>query len=284
MSNQSPKNLANALQSNDNDEDPSELNSQLENNTNNNTSLSEKNSKNDDEDPENDENTTKNVSIIGKGAEAINNTNTNTNTNNKTKRRNMNPNSTNLTKKNNITNNTANKNATRNNNPNEQPVSEEDKDNEANTTSEDVPDTANENITEIRENNTSNTKNKEKMIQLNKLTMNLLNHQIIMKLFHFQTTMYGAHKASDSYLSKFADTMDRFLEIAQGIYGKVTLKKYTLTGSAHTDENIVNHLEGMITLLREKINDILANYTDLINIRDELVGDIEQLKYLLTFK
>ena len=35
--------------------------------------------------------------------------------------------------------------------------------------------------------------------------MNLLNHQIVLKLFHFQTTTYGAHKASDAYLEKYAD-------------------------------------------------------------------------------
>ena len=29
---------------------------------------------------------------------------------------------------------------------------------------------------------------------------------------------------------------------------------------------------------------VIDEYTDLINIRDELVGDAEQLKYLLTFK
>jgi hypothetical protein len=122
------------------------------------------------------------------------------------------------------------------------------------------------------------------MESLNKLTMNLLNHQVVMKLFHFQTNLYGAHKASDTYGEKFAATMDKFLEIAQGIYGKVTLKKYSLTGSSHTDENILKHLDGIIILLRSKIDDILAEYTELINVRDELVGDAEQLKYLLTFK
>lgn len=136
--------------------------------------------------------------------------------------------------------------------------------------------------TETRPNNEN--KDKEKKTALNRLAMNLLNHQVVLKLFHFQTEHYGAHKASDSYLEKFAGTMDKFLEIAQGIYGKITLKKYGLTGSSHTDENIVKHLDGMLTYLREKIDDVLGEYTDLINVRDELAGDIEQLKYLLTFK
>jgi hypothetical protein len=128
------------------------------------------------------------------------------------------------------------------------------------------------------------TGDKNVMRSLNKVAMNLLNHQIVMKLFHFQTELYGAHKASDAYLEKFANTMDKFLEIAQGIYGRLTIKKFKLEGSSHTDENIMKHIEGIIMLLRTGIDDVLDNYTGLINVRDELVGDAEQLKYLLSFK
>lgn len=119
---------------------------------------------------------------------------------------------------------------------------------------------------------------------LNKVAMNLLNHQIVMKLFHFQTEFYGAHKTSDAYLEKFSSTIDKFLEIAQGIYGRLTIKKFKLEGSSHTDDNIIQHIDTIIKLLSEGIDDILDNNTALINVRDELVGDAEQLKYLLTFK
>jgi hypothetical protein len=147
----------------------------------------------------------------------------------------------------------------------------------------------NPNMNVVAEESTStstntNTGDKNIMRSLNKIAMNLLNHQIVMKLFHFQTELYGAHKASDSYLEKFAGTMDKFLEIAQGIYGRLTIKKFKLEGSSHTDENIMKHIEGIIMLLRTGIDDVLDNYTDLINVRDELVGDAEQLKYLLSFK
>lgn len=225
-----------------------------------------------------EKNDTKNISIIGKDANTIlakNNTNngntttninTNTtgntgntsntgNTNNNTKKKLPKANN-NLTKKNNIT------------------------DTEENSISETTPIVN----TELNTTNTDEKVSKDKLLNLNKLTMNLLNHQIVLKLFHFQTELYGAHKASDAYLEKYAQTMDKFLEIAQGIYGKITLKKYTLTGSSHTDENIIKHLDGMITLLREKIAVILDNYTDLTNVRDEMSGDLEQLKYLLSFK
>jgi len=145
----------------------------------------------------------------------------------------------------------------------------------------------NSEVTEVESQLTTNTRSSttsEKRVSLNRLCMNLINHQVVMKLFHFQTEHYGAHKASDKYIEKYSGVFDRFLEVAQGIYGKISLKKYSLTGSSHTDENIVKHLDGMIIYWRSKIDDILDEYTDLINIRDELVGDAEQLKYLLTFK
>lgn len=218
---------------------------------------------------------TKNVSLVGKDAENMLKQQANANPTSNPAKKN--------TKKNNTTNN-INNNIKRNSNnqtinqslTQKQPLNT----NEAETGETNT--TANTNL----ETNTAMRTNtsKDKMISLNKLTMNLLNHQIVLKLFHFQTELYGAHKASDAYLEKYSQTMDKFLEIAQGIYGKITLKKYTLTGSSHTDENIIKHLDGMITLLREKIDDVLEEYTDLINVRDELVGDAEQLKYLLTFK
>ena len=173
------------------------------------------------------------------------------------------------------------------------------KNNDTETTNENTTANNNENNTEnVNDNNitkveslsnndsnsNSNNKNKEIMTSMNRLCMNLLNHQIVLKLFHFQTETYGSHKASDAYIEKYASNMDRFLEVAQGIYGKVTLKKYAISGSSHTNENIDKHLNGMIVYFKTKIDDILDDHTDLINIRDELLSEIDQLKYLLTFK
>jgi len=78
--------------------------------------------------------------------------------------------------------------------------------------------------------------------------------------------------------------MDQFLEVAQGIYGKISLSRYSVSGNIHNNQTINTHLNGMISYLKTKINTILSNYTELINLRDELLSDLEQLKYLLTFQ
>ena len=269
----------------------------------NNSSISSQNKSESQEENQNDPDT-KQIEIVGNDAKKMqdlvskNENKDNNNNNNSNKSKKNLPKNNNLTKKN---NNNKKGNLVNITNSNEAPVDEEPMANEPSVNEnmsksteedeEDKPDlentTTNEitkDISEITGENTKNTTKKELIDSLNKLTMTLLNHQVVMKLFHFQTNLYGAHKASDSYGEKFAATMDKFLEIAQGIYGKITLKKFRLTGSSHTDENIVTHLDGIVILLRSKINDILGEYTELINVRDELVGDAEQLKYLLTFK
>ena len=195
--------------------------------------------------------------------------------------KNKNNNKYNNNKNNNNKNNNNKLSTDTNNNKNENGNENKNNGNNGNNNNETTTNVESQTESETPKNTNINS---ETRTSINRLVMNLLNHQIVLKLFHFQTEKYGAHKASDAYLEKYANTMDKFLEVAQGIYGKVTLKKYTLSGSSHTDENIVKHLNGIITYMREKIDDVLDEYTELINIRDELVGDAEQLKYLLTFK
>ena len=263
-------NLANAV-INTNNEEEKELN----NNDNNKAETEPNNNEADNKDEtEPNEPNTKKVTITGNQPSMMPNTTPNTSTinnlgnKNLTKKKNNNQSKpTTLTLKNTPANNESSTNE-----PNKK-----DNNNNSETTT---------NVEAQTETETPINKNANSQIRtsLNRLAMNLLNHQIVLKLFHFQTELYGAHKASDAYLEKYANTMDKFLETAQGIYGKITLKKYTLSGSSHTDENIYNHLNGITKYLREKIDDVLDERTDLLNIRDELLGDLDQLKYLLTFK
>lgn len=106
-------------------------------------------------------------------------------------------------------------------------------------------------------------------------------HQVMMKLFHFQTKKYGGHKTSDSYLSKFLDNMDKFMEVAQGIYGRVDLKHFDVCGDVVSDSSITHCLTQFGKYLEAMTDRIKC--TDLLNIRDEMLGEVNQFKYLLTF-
>lgn len=106
-----------------------------------------------------------------------------------------------------------------------------------------------------------------------------------LKLFHFQTKDYGAHKASDKYLDKFASNFDRFMEVAQGIFGKLNIKNMEFNFSVVTDETIRKELSEFVSILKKfDTFEGISNRTDLLTIRDEMMADAEQLKYLLTFK
>jgi hypothetical protein len=106
-------------------------------------------------------------------------------------------------------------------------------------------------------------------------------HQIIIKMFHFQTTQYGAHKASDEYLQKFLNNHDKFMEVAQGVYGKLELENIKLDIDLHKN-NITTHLDIFIKFLN-LINKIEKN-SGLLTIKDEMLNDVNQFKYLLLFK
>ena len=109
-------------------------------------------------------------------------------------------------------------------------------------------------------------------------------HKIQIKLLHFQTDNYGAHKALDDYLNKFDVNFDRFMEVAQGEQ-KVKNKKMNLNINMMTDKDVLKILSKFNKdILQDMMEDMYSDYPDLLAIRDELLADSEQLKYLLTFK
>ena len=116
-----------------------------------------------------------------------------------------------------------------------------------------------------------------------KLVRVFFKHQMQLKMFHFQTKNYGAHKASDSYLEEFANNFDKFMEVAQGTFGKLESQNMTFSFDTLNDNTITEELENFINLLKQ-LDAYLIRNSDLLNIRDEMVGNAQQLKYLLSFK
>lgn len=107
-------------------------------------------------------------------------------------------------------------------------------------------------------------------------------HQLTMKMYHFQTTKYGAHKAADKYLVKYTANFDRFMEAWQGANGRLANTEVTVKFNTVKDVNISIHLDNMVEFLTNLGDGSLS--VDLSTIRDEMVADIQQLKYLLTFE
>ena len=121
------------------------------------------------------------------------------------------------------------------------------------------------------------------MDRQNKLLKAFFLHQTTMKMLHFQTKFYGAHKAIDEYLEKFDGNFDRYMEVSQGIFGTTDLKKLDINIKVLNDKSVDSNLKDFGSLL-EGLSKPLDKHPDLLAIRDEMLADSNQLRYLLTFK
>ena len=116
------------------------------------------------------------------------------------------------------------------------------------------------------------------------LLQNFFEHQIKIKMLHFQTTKYGVHKTLDDYLSKFNSLFDKFMEVSQGVINRrLNNKNININVNMLSDNSIIEYIDNFIKIV---LNDMVENFTDnkgVIAIRDEMVAEAELLKYLLTF-
>ena len=108
------------------------------------------------------------------------------------------------------------------------------------------------------------------------------------KLFHWKTTGYAVHKATDDLHSKLSGNVDSFVEIMLGKHGgrlnfqtnaTLTVRDYgsTATGSFKQEMDKYKELLQGLTATLDASKD-----SDLLNIRDEMLGNINQFLYLLT--
>ena len=106
------------------------------------------------------------------------------------------------------------------------------------------------------------------------------------KLYHWKTHSYAQHKATDELYSKLNENIDTFVEILLGKDEsriKMVEKRSRLIDSENTTD-----FKSRIYEYREYLIDISKYFdqkrdTDLLNVRDEILGNINQFLYLMTF-
>jgi hypothetical protein len=107
------------------------------------------------------------------------------------------------------------------------------------------------------------------------------------KLYHWQTKVYSRHIATDKALVELDKTIDSFVEIYIAKYGRprmsstnstIRLQNLTEAGATRLIQSSIKYLQSQLTK-RLKSTD-----TDLINIRDEIIAELNQLLYLFTLK
>jgi len=113
---------------------------------------------------------------------------------------------------------------------------------------------------------------------------------IMVKLFHWKTHSYATHKATDELYSKLNENIDQFVEVLLGKTGQRTdlmsnknIRLMDLSSSESLKRKVDDFKGYLVALNDNKAMQQMTN-TDLYNIRDEILGNLNQFLYLLTFK
>ena len=108
-----------------------------------------------------------------------------------------------------------------------------------------------------------------------------------LKLYHWQTYGYARHKASDDLIKELDELIDLFVEVHMGKYGRpritpatntTTVKNLTDSTAAKFVKECVGYLNGPLT------KSLKGTDTDLANIRDEMLANLNKVLYLFTLK
>ena len=109
------------------------------------------------------------------------------------------------------------------------------------------------------------------------------------KLFHWRTTVYALHKATDDLHSKLSGLVDSFVEVLLGksesrITGFGKSLPISDCGSLENfkkEINIFKHF--LINLNKSSLQYPQNDNADLFTIRDEMLKEVNQFLYLSTF-
>jgi hypothetical protein len=110
------------------------------------------------------------------------------------------------------------------------------------------------------------------------------------KLYHWKTYSHSQHKSTDDLYANLNSNIDTFVETLLGkTGGRVNLtKQKTLPLLAIENINdfkneVSKYKSFLINMSKDSELNTSSN-TDLLNIRDEILGNLNQFTYLLTFK
>ena len=104
------------------------------------------------------------------------------------------------------------------------------------------------------------------------------------RILHWQTKKYARHNAYGMLYDMLNSKMDEFIECHMGKYGRVKagapieLKNMDDISISEFMDELVDFLIGMTGMYDAKMD------SDLLNIRDEILGTVNKVKYLLTLE
>jgi DNA-binding ferritin-like protein len=142
-----------------------------------------------------------------------------------------------------------------------------------------------------RSRSSSSSTRKQSLNEFQKeITSVFLEMLLMVKLYHWKTTSYATHKATDELYLKLNANIDSFIEILLGksgsridLMGKSSIRLVDLSSQESLKREIDEFKGYLVRLNDNKALQTMSN-SDLFNIRDTILGDMNQFLYLLTFK
>jgi len=128
-----------------------------------------------------------------------------------------------------------------------------------------------------------NVKISPKNTQIVRTLMEMLN---VVKLYHWHTHSHPEHKATDELYERLNEHIDKFVEVMLGKKGTriqkwdkhMVIKQYDSKTSFQ--DRMYEYRDFLVDMNRH-LN--VRKDSDLLNIRDEILGDVNQFLYLMTF-
>ena len=111
----------------------------------------------------------------------------------------------------------------------------------------------------------------------------------MVKLYHWKTYSYSTHKATDELYSDLNSNVDAFIEVLLGKEGTPRVNLIHTKALSLYDFSSIGPFKQKIAQFKLYLEHMskcptLMNNSDILNIRDELLGNLNKFTYLLTLK
>ena len=107
------------------------------------------------------------------------------------------------------------------------------------------------------------------------------------KLYHWQTHSFARHKATDDLLDALDKTIDEYVEVYMGRYGRPRMasRNNTVRVQNMNEKMASRFIKECIAYIQGPLVKKLASTdTELINLRDEMLADLNKVTYLFTLQ
>ena len=138
--------------------------------------------------------------------------------------------------------------------------------------------------TKLRKTQRRGTQSNYKKSHIIQTFLNMLN---VIKVYHWKTRSYAQHKATDELYERLNENIDKFIEI---LLGKDESRFKLIHETVRPiDMANKNDFKSRVYEYRKFLTDMNIYFdpimdSDLLSLRDEILGNVNQFLYLMTFE